>query len=90
MIDMRWKPFQRAVDDPAFVEAIGKAIDCSESVWRLLEALRVNLAKHQEAASRCAPVTAGSMKAGARSIGRSIWATRKSISSRGSAFPISS
>jgi hypothetical protein len=45
--DMRWKPFQRAVEDPAFVEAIGKAIDCSESVWRRLEELRVNLAKHQ-------------------------------------------
>ncbi len=45
---MRLKPFEKAAADPEFVTRIARALDCSEILWRRrLDALRVNLAKHQ-------------------------------------------
>jgi len=45
--EMRWKPFRKATTDPEFPPAIARALDCSEALWRRLEALRVNIAKHE-------------------------------------------
>jgi hypothetical protein len=37
--NMRWKPFQKATDDPEFAPTIARALDCTETLWRRLEAL---------------------------------------------------
>ncbi|NUM78430.1 hypothetical protein HUU40_29065 [candidate division KSB1 bacterium] len=51
---MHWRPFDLAANDPEFVNQLSNAVDCSERVFRRIEALRVSLAKHEVPKSNCA------------------------------------
>jgi hypothetical protein len=44
---MHWGPFQAVADDPDRADAIRTALDSTEMVFRRIESLRVQLAKHE-------------------------------------------
>ena len=45
--DLRWRFFERAIDEPEYVSSLQVALDKSERLFRTIESLRVHLAKHE-------------------------------------------